>query len=377
MATIQRSATNTAGFIPTIWAQRALDVLRAKLVLPALLARDTDFTSAFSVGQTLTIPYPGRFTAQDKVEGTPVTPQAPSGGNSVALTLNKHKIVAFEVEDFTAAQADVDLMARYLEPSVVTLAEQFESDAWMAVAQAGSIAPVGTAGTDLTAATLRTVMRRLNEAKAPTDGRAVILSPKDQAAVLGDTNLATLLAYSQPNAVYNGFMGQLYGMNILWSQLAPLGYTATMSGASTFTFAAQATASQAATVDAPTLQAALAGLSTVGAGKVAVSGPTGGPFAIVFDASLAGTLTASTATIAAATVNGAIQRNAAIWAMRQFNPIPAAAGVQWSQVNDPESGLSLRIASQYDINAVAQRVNVDILYGIAPLRVGQAIPLVA
>jgi len=378
MATIQRSATNTAGFIPTIWAQRALDVLRSQLVLPQLMARDVDFSDSFRVGQTLTIPYPGTFTAQDKVEGTPVTPQTPAGGSSVSLSLNKHNIVGFSVEDFTEAQANVDLMDTYMEPAVIAIAEQFERDAWMNLSQAGVIAPTGTAGTNLSAATLLTVMRRFNEAKAPAKDRSVILSPKDQAALIGDSALSQILAYSQPQAVYNGFMGKLYGLDILWSQLAPTGFTVTGSAGSTFTYGGQTTGSlTVSTTTAAALQTALAGLSSVGAGLVSVNGPTGGPFVVVFDSSLASTLTASTATIAAAQINGAMQRNASIYACRQFKPVPASYGVQSAQVNDPQSGLSLRVSSQYDINAVAQRVNVDILYGMTVLRASQAIPLVA
>jgi hypothetical protein len=379
MATIQRSATTTAGFIPTIWAQRALDVLRAQLVLPQLVSRDVDFTDSFKVGQTLNIPYPGTFTAQDKVEGTPVTPQTPSGGATVALTLNKHKVVGFSVEDFTEAQADVDLMDTYLNPAIIAIAEKFEQDAWMTLATAGTIAPTGAAGTDMTAATFRTIMRRMNEAKAPAANRSVVLSPKDQAAVLGDSNLANLLAFSQPQAVYNGFMGKLYGLDILWSQLAPTtAWTVSGSAGSTFTYGGQTTGSlTVSTTTAAALQTALAGLSSVGAGMVSVAGPTGGPFVVVFDSTLTGALTASTATPTAATLNGAFHKQAMIYAVRQFKAIAPQAGVQSAQVNDPESGLSIRVSSQYDINAISQRCNVDILYGMVALRSAFNIPTVA
>jgi hypothetical protein len=353
-----------------------LDVLRNKIVLPQLVARDVDFSTGFRVGQTLTIPYPGTFTAQDKVEGTPVTPQTPSGGASVSLTLNKHKIVGFEVEDFTEAQANVELMDMYTDPAVIAIAEQFERDAYMTLLQAGVIAPTGVAGADMSAATLRTVMRRFNEAKSPSDNRSVVLNPKDQAAVLGDSNLANLLAFSQPNAVYNGYMGKLYGLDILWSQLAPAGYVVTAVN-QTYSFNGQTTSSlTASTLTAAAFQTALAGLSSVGAGKVSVAGPTGGPFTVVFDSSLPGTLTSSVSGVAAASMNAAFHKNAMIYACREFKPVPANLGVQSAQVNDPESGLSIRVSSQYSINDVAQRVNVDILYGMAVLRPDQAIPLV-
>lgn len=56
MANINLSVADASGFVPQFWANRALDVLRSKIVLLNLVARDSDFTNGgpnFSRGKTL------------------------------------------------------------------------------------------------------------------------------------------------------------------------------------------------------------------------------------------------------------------------------------------------------------------------------------
>jgi hypothetical protein len=71
MADITRTVAGP--FIPQIWANTALEVLRNKVVLAKLVTRDSDI-AAFQVGDTLNIPYPGTFTANDKAANGGVTP---------------------------------------------------------------------------------------------------------------------------------------------------------------------------------------------------------------------------------------------------------------------------------------------------------------
>lgn len=84
------TATVASPFIPEIWAQSALSVLKANIVLAKLVTKDTD-VAAFQYGDVLHIPYPGTFTAADKTADTAITPAVPSGGADLSVTLNKHK----------------------------------------------------------------------------------------------------------------------------------------------------------------------------------------------------------------------------------------------------------------------------------------------
>src|SRR5689334_3476747 len=122
MATITNTILDSSGFIPQTWALEALNVLRNRITLAKLIAKDTDMTEGGWQGKQLNIPYPGTFAAQDKVAGTAVTAQAPTGGATVSLSLSKHKVVDFLVEDYGAAQANGDALSRFVNPAIVALA---------------------------------------------------------------------------------------------------------------------------------------------------------------------------------------------------------------------------------------------------------------
>lgn len=215
MADITR--TSASPFIPQIWANTALEILRNKIVLAKLVTRDSDI-AAFQVGDTLNIPYPGAFTANDKAANTPVTLQVPTA-TTATVTLNKHKEASFLIEDAVRATANQDVMARYMEAAVIPIAEQIESDL-MALGTTFTTS-VGTYGTDITAATVRSARKVLNDNKAPVDGRVLIVSDKDEIALLGDSTLQNYFAFAQTQGVAEGSIGRLYGFDVYSSQLVP------------------------------------------------------------------------------------------------------------------------------------------------------------
>lgn len=221
MATITNTILDTSGFIPQAWAMKALDVLRNRLVLAKYIARDTDMSEGGWQGKTLNIPYPGTFAAQDKVANTAATAQAPTGGATVSLTLSKHKLVDFLVEDYGAAQANGDALGRFVSPAVIAIAEQFETDLWSMYSSLTGTS-VGTSGTDLTAAVIRSARKQLNDNKAPMEDRHLVVSDKDEIALLGDTNLANYYAFSNTAGIEQGNLPPLYGFNVHVSQLVPV-----------------------------------------------------------------------------------------------------------------------------------------------------------
>lgn len=219
MANVTRTMADTAGFIPQAWAQRALDILRANVMLTRLVAKDQDYEPGWK-GKTLNIPYPGTFVAQDKVADTPASVQTPTGGATVSVTLNKHKLVDFLVEDVARAQASSELLDRYVSPAAIAIGDQVENDLFALYSSLTQ--SVGTSGTDITAATIRAARKKLNDNKAPKNGRFMIMSTKDEIAVLGDTNLQNYFAFSKANAVAEGAIGNLYGFDLYTSQNTPV-----------------------------------------------------------------------------------------------------------------------------------------------------------
>jgi hypothetical protein len=291
MADITRASASP--FIPQIWANTALEILRAKIVLAKLVTRDSDL-AAFAVGDTLNIPYPGAFTSNDKAANTPVTLQVPTA-TTAQVVLNKHKEASFLIEDAVRATANQDVMARYMEAAVIPLAEQIESDL-MALGSTFTNS-VGTYGTDITAATVRSARKVLNDNKAPVDGRVLIVSDKDEIALLGDSTLQNYFAFAQQSGVAEGSIGRLYGFDVYSSQLVP----------------------------------------------ATGSGPVN-------------------------TKNIAFHPGALILAMRGLPEAVPGSGAQTAVVNDPVSGLALRVTIAYNAANLGHQVTVDVLYGVAKLR---------
>jgi hypothetical protein len=296
MANITR--TSAGSFIPQIWANTALEILRSKVVAAKLVTRDSDI-AAFQVGDTLNIPYPGAFTANDKAANTAVTLQTPTA-TTTTVTLNKHKEASFLVEDAARATANQDIIARYMEAAVIPIAEQIESDILGLYSQFTNT--VGTSGTDITAATVRSARKTLNDNKAPQGNRALIVSDKDEIALLGDSALQNYFAFSQTQGVAEGSIGRLYGFDVYQSQLVPV-----------------------------------------------VSGTPN------------------------STKNLAFDPGAVILAMRGLPDAPAGTGAQTSVVQDPVSGLSLRVTMAYNASNLGVQVTVDVLYGVAKLRNEKAV----
>lgn len=220
---ILQTTADTAGFIPQIWAQRALDILRANITMTRLVARDSDFEAGWR-GKTLNIPYPGKFTANKKTADNPTALQLPVGGATVPVVLDQHAYVDWLVEDVAramTAQGAPDLIDRYIEGSVIALAEQIETDLF-ALYSTGSVPVVGTYGTDISAATIRSARKAFNDAKVPQAGRSMVFSTKDEIALLADSTLVNYFAFAKPEAVAEGSMGSLYGFDLYVSQLVPV-----------------------------------------------------------------------------------------------------------------------------------------------------------
>lgn len=406
MATyITSSVANTEGFIPSIWAQEALSILRNNISVTKFCAKDSDFgEGAFAqVGQTLTIGYAGTFAVQDKTANTLLTASVPSNGSSAAVTLNKYKVVPFVIENIAQAQSNQNLMQRLLEPAVVALAEQVETDI-IGTMGTFSQASQGAIGTGLSASALQGAQKTLNIAKAPQQDRHIVVSAKDLASLEADTSLANYFAFNASNGVIEdgSFERPIYGLNLHMSQLTPAANTGTVAhsvqvlseggtvtgGTFTITYNGQTTSAIAYNASAAAVEAALWALSSVGTGGARVSGTTlsvANPMTIVFygaspvAATTTSSLTGTSPTVsfadAASTVtaysNIAMHKNAMLLATRPVRPAGGST-VMSAMIQDEVSGLTLNMEAQYNIMSMGLWVNLSMLYGVVALRPDQA-----
>ena len=398
---VTQSVADTSGFIPQIWAQEALPILRQNIILSKVVARDSDFGDFSQFGKSLNIGYAGVFTAQDKTANTLLNASVPTGGVTTTVTLNKYKVVPFVIENIAQAQSNQDLMRRYLEPAIVALAEQVETDLILA-ANSFSAASVGTIGTDLTSAVIRGAAQKLNSAKAPQSDRHLVFSPKDLSALEADSTLASYFNFNPINGVVEQgqFKNPLYGFTPHMSALTQTtsgGHAvqsltvngAPTGGTFTLTYSGQTTAAIAFNASAATVEAAIQALSTVGAGMARVSGANGGPWTVVLyvaapvafthtDSFTGGTTPSLAVADSAltATSNLAFHKNAIILATRPVKN-QGGATVMSSSIQDPDSGLILNLEAQYNAQAMGLWVNASILYGVATLRPDQGVVALA
>jgi hypothetical protein len=213
--------TEAVKYVPEIWAQKGLEVLRNNVVLAPLVTKDSEL-EVFNRGQTLHVPYPGTLSANAKAANTVVTRQNPQS-TGIDVTLNKHKEVTFLVEDYTRAMAQPTYMSELMDAAIVPLAEQVESDLFALYSAFSGTA--GTAGTDLNAATLRAVNKKFTDNKIPRGNRNLVISTKDTASLLADSSLQNFFAYNEGarNDISTGLIADnLYGLKIYESQLVPV-----------------------------------------------------------------------------------------------------------------------------------------------------------
>lgn len=381
------TVTSAGYFIPEIWANRALEILRANIVMAKLVTRDTEVAS-FQVGDTLNISIPGTFTANSKAADATVTLQVPTDATAQVI-LNKHKEASFLIEDVVRAQSNIDVMDTYLQSAVVAIAEAIETDLFSLVANVTSDNTAGSIGTSLVGSSIRTGRNLLNKAKAPLRDRSLVLSPDDETSVLGDSTLQTFFANARPDVIAKGAIGELYGFETYMSQYTPVGAHINLGGATggtfTVTYAGQTTSGLAHNANAATVLAAVVGLSTVGTGNATVTATTTG-WDIKLAGALAGTHTPVTGSVSSLTgatgaavtqtnFNLGFNRGAFMLAMRALPSPDPSSGAKAVTMRDPESGLIVRVLYAYNPSYLGHQVTVDALYGVKTIRAAKAILL--
>jgi hypothetical protein len=209
--------TSASAWIPQVWAQEILSHLRNAIVLAKLVNKDYSSQVA-SEGNQVNVPVPVNLTAQD----IPYT----SGDNAINLQtvpvrLNRWKGVPIRVTDLALAQSRPDILAHLTRAAAIALAEAIEQDLFALYTAASS--SVGTAGTDVTPATVVAARQKLIENKVPASERKfLVLSPKDYAALLTSPNVAYAFNYGGPDAIRQGQVPTIYGMEVYESQLVPV-----------------------------------------------------------------------------------------------------------------------------------------------------------
>ncbi len=209
------TTTEAGPAIPEFWLMKAHGRLRAQTVLSRLVTTDVDETEIAERGDTVTVNKRGDVTARDKTEGTNITSDAPSN-TKVAVTLDTHKYVSWTLEDNAGSKA-IDDAVNYVQDSMDALVEAMESD--IAGLYTGIANSVGTAGSDITDATVLDARKTMSDQKCPASGRNLVVSTKDDRALLAIDKLTDPRSEAGSRALREAQLGRLNGFDVYWSQL--------------------------------------------------------------------------------------------------------------------------------------------------------------
>jgi hypothetical protein len=208
--------TTAATWIDEVWSPELNTAVEFNIVIAGLFA---DKSSLMMHGDVFHLPAVHNLTANDKSASTDLTPEAITEGDQTFSTW-KHKATAFFIEDIAEVQSTYSIREAYTSRSGYALARIMDSDG-AAIIDDNTTNTVGTVGTELTDANLRTAWKLLADSNAPSSPRYMVVAPATYASFLGmDKFVArTYVGEESLTAVRQAKVGNIYGAEIYISQL--------------------------------------------------------------------------------------------------------------------------------------------------------------
>lgn len=214
------TTTTAAVFIPEVWSKEVILARESRLYMANLVMRlDTDVDT---YGNIIHLPTVSNLTAGDIAADGSITDQAPTE-TEILLTLNKWKGISINVPDIVMAQSKYDLLKLYAEKMGYGLALIVEQDL-LALYNSLTVNSVGTNGVDITDATLRSAVQKLDDARAPFEERHLMIKPSQKNAILGIDKFVrydSVPYLKGESPILKGNIGELYGVSVHVSPEVP------------------------------------------------------------------------------------------------------------------------------------------------------------
>jgi HK97 family phage major capsid protein len=235
--------TQADKFIPEIWSDEVVAAYKKNLVLANLVNK---MTMKGKKGDTLHIPKPTRGTATAKAANTAVTIQADTE-TEVLVSVDQHFEYSRFIEDIVEVQALASLRRFYTEDAGYALAKKVDDQLFnlgktfgngtTTFVHSNSYFIDGTNGLSayavdtvasadvFTDAGFRALIKLMDDADTPMDGRFFTVPPSLRAAIMGIDRYNSR-DFVDGRGVNNGQIGQLYGIDIYVSSNCPIIETA-------------------------------------------------------------------------------------------------------------------------------------------------------
>lgn len=222
-------------FIPELWNANTLDALDRAHVYTQPGVANRDYEGQIrQMGDTVNVTTIADPHITDYAKGTALSYEELADSQQV-LTIDQGKYYGFNVQDIDRVQAAGNFVVPAAHRAAWGLADK--SDRFVAallqaavpsgnyVLGSGSLSASGTAPSGAYSA-LRKMKTALDKLDVPTSGRWVITSPDFAGLLLDDDRLVKVNESGTTEALRNGFIGRLFGFDILTSNNAPSGRSA-------------------------------------------------------------------------------------------------------------------------------------------------------
>lgn len=248
-ATGMTGVTEAATFIPELWSDEIVAAYKKNLNMANLVNK---MSMVGKKGDTLHIPKPTRGSAAAKAENTAVTIQADTE-SEVTVTINKHYEYSRMIEDIVGVQA-LDSMRRfYTDDAGYALAKQVDDDLFALGKSVGDgdgsswvtsnayyidgtsglstyAADTVTTADVFTDAGFRDLIKLMDDADVPMEGRFLVVPPSARRDILGITRYNSS-DFVDGRSTQTGLIGNLYGIDIYVSSNCPTIETAAENAA--------------------------------------------------------------------------------------------------------------------------------------------------
>lgn len=202
-------------FSPDKWSKQVLRATESRLVLAKLVNRQ--FEDDASVGKTVKVASIGNLAARAKAENTAIVYETVAE-TATTITLNIWDYAAFGVEDIVKVQSQIDTQSEYQKKAGYAIAKDIDTKI-AASAPSGATQTVGTLGTPFTDDNVRRAVQYLDDADAPEENRAIVMSPAEKNDKLALDKWTNVLYRGNGNngggrQVNNGQIGDaIYGLD--------------------------------------------------------------------------------------------------------------------------------------------------------------------
>ena len=207
------TTTTAAKMIAEVWTKKIEKPFYKGLYFADLVTRRDELVSGG--GNKINIPFLSTYNARDKAADTAVTYDAATE-TEIELTINKHKYLAFTIEDIVKVQSNYNLQEAYRGAQTEAVLRAIDSDLAGLHASAGTNVAGGATVDD---ADMLSVVLALDLANVPQSDRAGVVGAK----VMNDLRAVNKYStYDQTGgkglAVSGGsLVPSAYGMNLYMS----------------------------------------------------------------------------------------------------------------------------------------------------------------